>query len=313
MSSSPGGARPGESDKLTALRAAVAATDDVEAMYQIGLCYYWGNEGAPRDRLMAGSWWRQSTDAGHAPSTTMLARLFYHGEGVTQNFAQARALFGKAADKGDGNALFMLGVMHEKGEAAPVNLIHALACYKQADAAGFSSKTQIARVDAAINRDPKGALKGAEEYMRQMEPARYTRDQSGAPTRTSEEAHAEAKRLADERAAVRQEGARLDLVAAQLKRDRVAVDADRAAVNADRVALNAERVRNQQEAVRLRKERDALAAERDRTFLALAEERSQLQRHREMLDAVRARVQVLTDEVQRDRRAIEAREQALAR
>ena len=100
-----------------------ARAGDVNAMYQLGRCYYSGNDGVARD------------------------------------YGEALAWYGKAAAKGNSTALFILGHMHENGQGTPVNLLNALNYYKQAKDKGFDFQllddgNPIPRVEAAIAADP---------------------------------------------------------------------------------------------------------------------------------------------------------------
>ena len=100
-----------------------ARAGDVEAMYNLGVSYYYGDGGVEQASGEALVWW------------------------------------GKAAAKGHSVALYFMGLMHEDGEGTPKNLLNALNYYKQATDKGFDCTAQIARLEAAIAADP--ALRAA--------------------------------------------------------------------------------------------------------------------------------------------------------
>ena len=98
-----------------------ANAGDVEAMYQLGYCYYVG------------------------------------GGGGSVDYGEALVWYSKAAAMGHSTALASLGWMHENGDGTPVNLLIALEYYKQAKDKGYDLvdvTSDIARIEAAIAADP---------------------------------------------------------------------------------------------------------------------------------------------------------------
>jgi TPR repeat protein len=57
----------------------------------------------------------KSAEQGFAAAQTSLASLYYHGEGVEQDYVQAREWYRKAAEQGDATAQESLGILYERG------------------------------------------------------------------------------------------------------------------------------------------------------------------------------------------------------
>ena len=167
-----------------------ARAGDVEAMYNLGQCYYSGKDGVEKDRGEALVW------------------------------------FGKAAAKGHGYALYSIGHMHEYGKGTPKNLLNALNYYKQAKDKGIGStadiarvEADIARVEAAIAADP--ALRAAA--------AAAAAGAAGSPAGSAADGQRPAKKArkeVDEAPDVL--AARLERERASLITDRAALDAEKA-------------------------------------------------------------------------------------
>src|SRR6185312_11351087 len=77
---------------------------------------------------------RAQAERGDAKAESLLGHMYYHGEGVPQNYAEAFRWYSKAADQGDAKAEYTIGYMYRRGEGVPVNYAQALLwCKKAAD------------------------------------------------------------------------------------------------------------------------------------------------------------------------------------
>jgi TPR repeat protein len=70
---------------------------------------YYRGEGVPQDYAEALRWYGKSADQGYARAQYNLGHMHYHGQGVRQDHAEAFLLYRKAADQGDEYALRALG------------------------------------------------------------------------------------------------------------------------------------------------------------------------------------------------------------
>ena len=75
---------------------------------------------------------RPMAEAGHANSQSVLDAMYYHGEGVAQDYAEAAKWFLKAADQQIVPAQIYLGKMHENGQGLPQNHREAVKLYEEA-------------------------------------------------------------------------------------------------------------------------------------------------------------------------------------
>lgn len=57
--------------------------------------------------------------------------IYENGEGVSQNYQQARVWYEKAADQNDAQAQYDLGVMNELGQGGSINLKQARSWYER--------------------------------------------------------------------------------------------------------------------------------------------------------------------------------------
>jgi TPR repeat protein len=73
-----------------------------------------------------------------------LGNLYDDGHGVAQDFAKARELYEKAADKGSAEAMFNLGMLYDYGYGVAQDLAKAREWYeKAADKGDASAKARL--------------------------------------------------------------------------------------------------------------------------------------------------------------------------
>ncbi len=101
------------------------------ADFQAGLEAY--NRG---DYMTALREFRPLADQGGASAQNNLGVLYGKGQGVPQDYAQARHWWEKAAAQGDAKAQYNLGVMYFNGYAVPQDYVQARQWYEKAAAQG---------------------------------------------------------------------------------------------------------------------------------------------------------------------------------
>ena len=67
----------------------------------------------PQDYAAAVSWYRKAADQGDANAQYNLGIMYDNGQGVPQDYAAAAAWYRKAADQGDARGQSNLGLMYE--------------------------------------------------------------------------------------------------------------------------------------------------------------------------------------------------------
>ena len=110
---------------LTGQQGAMSSNDqqggkvmDEVMEYNTGLMYYKG-EGVPQDYAEAANWFILSAKKGYAPALYSLGHMYSRGNGVPQSMAQAFKHFSLAAEQGYPAAQFAVGYMYAKGQAVP--------------------------------------------------------------------------------------------------------------------------------------------------------------------------------------------------
>ena len=88
-------------------------------------------------------WYRKAAEQGDAEAQYSLGVMYAKGEGVAKNFRKAVKWYRKAAEQGDAEAQFNLGVMYAKGEGVQGNLVAAHAWLSLAAAQGSESAIKI--------------------------------------------------------------------------------------------------------------------------------------------------------------------------
>lgn len=76
---------------------------------------------AAGDYTAAMAQWKELADKGHAHSQLMIGGLYFKGEGVEQDYAEAGRWFELAASNGSADAALQLAEMYAKGEGVPQN------------------------------------------------------------------------------------------------------------------------------------------------------------------------------------------------
>lgn len=103
-----------------------------DAMENARIAYFEG------DFLTALSTWRPMAEQGDARAQNNLGILYRNGEGLVQDFDQARAWLLRSAAQGHAQAQYSLGIMYDFGYGVPQNYPEALRWYQQAAALGNS-------------------------------------------------------------------------------------------------------------------------------------------------------------------------------
>ena len=112
-----------------------AAEGIAEAQYAAGLLYFIGN-GVPEDYAEAVKWYRLAAAQGYAPAQSTLGLMYALGRGIPQNDTQAAAWYILAADQGDAFAQLSLGFMYAQGKGVAADIVLAYAWFNIAVASG---------------------------------------------------------------------------------------------------------------------------------------------------------------------------------
>jgi len=108
-----------------------AEQGDANAQAMLGDMYYQGQR-VPQDYAEAARWLRQAAEQGDAKAQFGLGILYYKGQGVQQDHAEAVRWYRKAADQGNANAQCYLGSLYAVGQGVTQDYAGALRWYRKA-------------------------------------------------------------------------------------------------------------------------------------------------------------------------------------
>jgi hypothetical protein len=114
-----------------------AEQGDARAQYSLGHMYYHG-QGIPQDYAEAVRWYRRAADQGDAKGQYGLGYMYYNGQGVSQDYVEAVLWYGKAADQGDARAEVNLALMYYNGQGVSQDYAEALRWYRKGADQGFA-------------------------------------------------------------------------------------------------------------------------------------------------------------------------------
>ena len=86
---------------------------------------YADGQGVEHDNAEAVRWYRKAADQGNANAQFSLGVKYDNGQGVPQDYAEAIRWYRKAADQRNANAQFSLGQIYAKGQTVKRDYIEA--------------------------------------------------------------------------------------------------------------------------------------------------------------------------------------------
>ena len=86
-----------------------------DAQYNLGLMYYNG-QGVRQDYAEAVKWYRQAAEQGNAKAQYNLGAMYHNGQGVRRNFHLSKEWFGKACDGGFQEACNQYRYLNQAGD-----------------------------------------------------------------------------------------------------------------------------------------------------------------------------------------------------
>jgi len=106
------------------LKISVAENGDVEAQLNLGLLYFNG-QGVSKDYAEAYKWWQKAAEQGRPEAQFMVGVLFFNGQGVSRDASEAARWWIKAAEQGITHAQSLLGNLYFKGTGVDQNISEA--------------------------------------------------------------------------------------------------------------------------------------------------------------------------------------------
>lgn len=134
--------------------------------YRLGLMYYHG-QGVPQDYKEAVKWFKKSADQGYANAQCSLGICYRKGEGILVNYMEAVKLFRAAADQGDASAIYNLGICCYNGHGLEQDNAEAAALFKKAaDLAYAGGNQEPGLISSGADAEP-GTLEEAKRWYRE--------------------------------------------------------------------------------------------------------------------------------------------------
>jgi len=109
----------------------LAEKGNVDARIYLGRMYFEG-EGVQQDYAEAMKWYRKAAEQGHADAMILLGFMFEVGQGGPKNYGEAIKWFRAAADQGSADAQYALGDMYEGGKGVPQDYPAAMEWFRKA-------------------------------------------------------------------------------------------------------------------------------------------------------------------------------------
>jgi len=115
----------------------LAEKGQVTAQYNLGVMYFKG-EGVQQNYAEAAKWYRKAAEQGYAKAQYDLGVMFQHGQGVRQNYDEAVKWYHRAAEQGYAPAQHNLGFSYYKGKGVHQNYAEAAKWYLKAAEQGYA-------------------------------------------------------------------------------------------------------------------------------------------------------------------------------
>lgn len=120
-----------------------AALGDIQAAWELGRLYLFGDDGFPVDFTKALPWIKQAAERGFAPAQNALGVMFENGSGLPADCASAAKWFRLAADQGDAKGQSNLGRLYSVGQGVTRDVAEAYAWLKLSAAQNEVTATKL--------------------------------------------------------------------------------------------------------------------------------------------------------------------------
>ena len=150
-------------DYATALAEFTQAAEQGSVVAQINLAaMYYKGHGVPRDDAEAAKWYRKAADQGDAVAQNNIGLMYDDGRGVPQDYAEAVKWYRRAAEQGQTGAQFNLGVMYRNGLGVGQDPAEAALWFQRAAEAGLAEAQytmgRMRHLGVVLVRDDRRAL-----------------------------------------------------------------------------------------------------------------------------------------------------------
>lgn len=147
-----------------------AEAGNPDAQNQLGVRYSEG-QGVPQNYLEAKDWFKKAADQGHADAQVNLGTLYSLGQGGTFSDHMALFWFQKAAEQRNALAFAKLGMMYERGRGVPQSLVDAHMWYNLSVA--YGEKRAAESRNAIATRMTAAQIAEAQKRAKQWNPKQH--------------------------------------------------------------------------------------------------------------------------------------------
>ena len=156
-------------DYATALREwrPLAEEEMAIAQFHLGQLYARG-QGVPQDYVQARQWWEKAAVWGDVEAAANLATLYLNGQGGVQDYQKALDWFRRAATRDHAMAFTNLGLMYEHGKGVSQDFILAYKWYNLGAARGDTLGAELR--DALGKRMTPAQIFQAQQGVREWKP-----------------------------------------------------------------------------------------------------------------------------------------------
>ena len=116
-----------------------------DSAYLLGIIYFKG-EGVRANKAEAIRWLRRAGEMGHVRAQNNLGMIYDKGDGVHQDQKEAASWYLKAAEKGDAQSQFDLGLMYTNGEGVAKDRKEAVKWLRKAAKQGHVNARKLLKV-----------------------------------------------------------------------------------------------------------------------------------------------------------------------
>ncbi len=127
----------------------LAEQGDAKAQFNLGGMYRQGR-GVPQDDAEAMKWYRKAAEQGDAKAQGILGFMYDDGQGVAQDYAEAVKWYRKAAGQGYAQAQYNLGLMYYDGQGVSQDYVQAHMWSNLAAAKGDKTATKNRDIIAGV-------------------------------------------------------------------------------------------------------------------------------------------------------------------
>ena len=129
-----------------------ADSGDVNSQFILAKKYYIG-QGVVQDYDEAAKWYAKAADQNYAKAQYELGTMYDNGQGVSQNYNEAIKWYAKAAEQGNAKAMHSLGLMYNKGQEVRQDSKEAIKWFTKAATLGNAKAQYLLGTMYCKNKD----------------------------------------------------------------------------------------------------------------------------------------------------------------